>query len=228
MSLLVIEGLDGSGKSTQVKKLQEYFEASSISFRYMHFPRTEGNVYADLVARFLRGELGDIDSVNPYLTALIYAGDRYDAKLQLESWLRHDRLVLLDRYVYSNIAYQCAKISDENEKKILKEWILETEYGYFGLPKPDLSLFLDVPFEFTEQTLSEQRKGADRWYLRKKKDIHEEDPLFQKKVREVYLSQKGDPDFIDLNCCLDGKTMGSPDDIFHKILKTLSNRGLIA
>ena len=80
MALLVIEGLDGAGKSTQVRLLQEYLIANGMKYEYLHFPRTDSPVYGDLIARFLRGELGDNNSVNPYLVALIYAGDRADSK----------------------------------------------------------------------------------------------------------------------------------------------------
>ena len=100
-------------------------------------------------------------------------------------------IVLLDRYVYSNIAYQCAKIDDPQEREALRKWIFDTEYGQFGLPKPDLNIFLDVPIGFVEKKLEAGRKGDDREYLEGKTDIHEADIEFQKHVRDVYVSQCG-------------------------------------
>jgi dTMP kinase len=187
MALLVIEGLDGAGKSTQVGLVQNYLNNKGLKYEYLHFPRIDSPVYGDLIARFLRGELGDINNVNPYLVALIYAGDRADAKLMLDKWLNQGSTVILDRYVYSNIAYQCAKIKDIQQKDTLKSWILETEFGYFKLPKPDMNIFLDVPINFTKRKLTEARSGSDRSYLNGQRDIHEDDLDFQSRVRDVYL-----------------------------------------
>ena len=105
MSFIVIEGLDGSGKSTQLKLLKKYLDTKNISYKYLHFPRTEEGIFGDLVARFLRGDLGKIGEVNPYLVGLIYAGDRESAKTEINSWIDDDKLVIIDRYVYSNMAF---------------------------------------------------------------------------------------------------------------------------
>lgn len=221
MNFFVIEGLDGSGKSTQINLLQDYFKKNNIKYKYLHFPRTDSLIYGELIAKFLRGELGNIESVNPYLVALIYAGDRKDASEMIHNWLKEGYVVLLDRYVHSNIAFQCAKTS-ENERKDLKDWIIKLEYEYFKIPKPQLSLFLDVPFSFTVKKLSQERKGDDRNYLSGAKDIHEENLDFQSKVREMYLWQvKEDKDFKLVNCSNESGDMLSPDEIFKNIIKQL-------
>lgn len=225
---IVIEGLDGAGKSTQVALMREMFETRyGKSVEYLHFPRFDAPVYGDLVARFLRGELGALDEVNPYLVALIYAGDRQEAAPLIRSWLDADKVVIVDRYVYSNIAYQCAKlppVSVSGERAALKEWTLSLEYGHNDIPRPDLSLFLDVPFAFTEKKLSEQREGDDRDYLNGKQDIHEASLTLQQNVREVYLScAQDDPDFKVIDCG-DSQTgsMLAPDVIFNKIADEIS------
>jgi dTMP kinase len=226
MALLVIEGLDGAGKSTQIGLLQEYLKSKGISYEYLHFPRTESPVYGDLISRFLRGELGDINQVNPYLVALIYAGDRADAKKLLNKWLSSGVAIILDRYVYSNIAYQCAKIVYPELRDDLKKWILDTEFGYFALPKPNLNIFLDVPFSFTEKKLTGERQGDDRSYLQGMRDIHEENLDFQKRVREVYLTLENEDNFVRVSCCSDENTMLKPNDIFQKIVLEITNRNL--
>jgi dTMP kinase len=218
MALLVIEGLDGAGKSTQVGLLQNYLKNNNLKYEYLHYPRTNSAVYGDLIARFLRGELGEINTVNPYLVALIYAGDRADSKTLLEKWIAQDVIVILDRYVYSNIAYQCAKLTDKHQQEQLKSWILETEFGYFNLPKPDLNIFLDVPFNFTKRKLTEHRDGEDRLYLNGQRDIHEENLDFQNQVRNIYLSLENTEGFVRIDCSNGSESILSPEEIFRKVM----------
>ena len=160
--LIVLEGLDGAGKSTQVKRLKEYLTERCGALEYIHFPRYEAPVYGDLIGRFLKGEFGSIEAVHPQLVALLFAEDRHRAAPLLREALDAGKVVLLDRYVYSNIAYQCAKLPQGPERLRLRNWIFETEYGDFNLPEPDLNLFLDVPIDFVEQSLAANRSGDDR------------------------------------------------------------------
>jgi dTMP kinase len=220
MRFLVIEGLDGSGKSTQLKLLREHLEQNAVSYKYLHFPRLEEGVFGELVARFLRGEMGANDQVDPYLVALIFAGDRADASSQIRQWMDEGNLVIVDRYVYSNIAFQCAKLSDREEQERLRDWILEFEFGYNQLPRPDLNLYLNVPFEFTRKQLNVARNGDDRTYLKGERDIHEENLDFQEQVRQVYLSLQEHVDDLELIDCMDAHGgMRSPEGISNLIIK---------
>lgn len=222
--LIVVEGLDGAGKSTQVRKLRSYIESVCGAVEYIHFPRYDAPVYGDLISLFLKGEFGPIEAVHPKLVALLYAEDRHGAAPQMLDALKKGQSVLLDRYVYSNIAYQCAKISDEAQREELRDWIINTEYGDFGLPKPDLNIFLDVPIGFVKKKLSNSRKGDDRAYLSGGRDIHEANMDFQKNVRSVYLRQcELDPKFIRVDCASDEGYMLAPEIIFEKIKKVTDN-----
>jgi len=119
MKFLVIEGVDGSGKSTQIRLIMKYFEDQGIPYQYIHFPRTDAPFYGELIARFLRGEFGSLNAVDPYLVSFLYAGVRKDAAPIIREWLIKGYLVLLDRYVYSNIAFQCAKLKDKEDQERL-------------------------------------------------------------------------------------------------------------
>ena len=219
----MLEGLDGAGKSTQITKLRDMFRAKGVESEYLHFPRFDAPIYGELIARFLRGDLGGVESVNPYLVALLYAGDRADAAATIRKWIEEGKVVIVDRYVYSNIGYQCAKIDDSAKRNELREWILHTEFEEFGIPKPNLSLFLDVPFAFTERKLSEVREGEDREYLQGGKDIHEASLDLQRRVREVYLeSAMLDEDFKVVNCSTEEGGMASPEAIFERIMERVA------
>ena len=216
--LVVLEGLDGAGKSTQVKKLRSYLESLFGSLEYIHFPRYDAPVYGDLISRFLRGDFGSNEAVHPQLVALLFAEDRHGAAPEMKTILNAGGHILLDRYVYSNIAYQCAKLANPDEAEELREWIFNTEYGSFELPRPDLNIFLDVPIGFVESKLKSQRGGADRDYLEGGQDIHEADIEFQKRVRAIYRRQcEIDPKFIRIDCSDNHGQMLPPGEIFAKI-----------
>ena len=206
--LVVIEGLDGAGKSTQVRMMREYLSGRCPQLEYIHFPRYDAPVYGGLIGKFLRGGFGPIDKVHPQLVALLFAEDRRDAAPQIRRVLKEGGTVLLDRYVYSNIAYQCAKMP-----------------GQFDLPRPDLNIFLDVPISFVEQSLSRQRVGGERGYLNGASDIHEADIEFQKRVRSMYLRQASlDKSLVRVDCAAPDGSMLAPDAIFAKLRAVYEER----
>jgi dTMP kinase len=226
--LIAIEGLDGCGKSTQIALLSEYLDSKEVKYQYLHFPRTNAPVYGEMISRFLRGEFGDVISVNPYLVALLYAGDRENAKHIIQDWLSENYLVIVDRYVYSNIAFQCAKANTLLEKERLKKWILELEYDYNTIPSPTISIFLHVPFEFIISKLNDKRIGIDRTYLNGKKDIHESSIELQKKVETEYLKLADQyQDFNVVNCGTKDNEILSPQKISCKIIDILISKRII-
>jgi dTMP kinase len=228
MKLFVIEGVDGAGKSTQIKLLRNFFSERGYDCEYLHFPRTEAPYFGELIARFLRGEFGKLGDVDPYLVAMLYAGDRKDASDMLNHWLINNKIVLLDRYTYSNIAYQCAKFDDKQSQNRLRDWILSLEFEHFGIPVPDLNIFLDVPFAFTEKKLQGERTGEDRSYLNGTFDIHEESMSFQKKVRDLYIDVAGSDESLEVvNCSAGDNEMLPAEEIFKLILNILTERKLI-
>jgi dTMP kinase len=228
MKLFVVEGVDGSGKSTQIKLLNEYFTKQGYRCEYLHFPRTDAPFFGELVARFLRGEFGSLAQVDPWLVAMLYAGDRKDASDLISGWLKEGKIVLLDRYTYSNIAYQCAKLKEPDKQEALMKWILDLEFSHFAIPGPDLNIFLDVPFSFTEKKLTLSRTGDDRNYLNGSDDIHEASLLFQRKVREIYLKvAESDNHLAVVNCSDEKGEMLPPQRIFDLIIQIITGRKFI-
>jgi dTMP kinase len=228
MKLFVVEGVDGAGKSTQIKLLNKFFSQKGQDCEFLHFPRTDAPFFGELIARFLRGEFGSLNEVNPWLVAMLYAGDRKDAASIINGWLSDGKIVLLDRYTYSNIAYQCAKLHDPSEQQSLMKWILDLEFTHFGIPEPGLNIFLDVPFTFTERKLSASRTGSDRNYLNGTPDIHENSLDFQRSVREMYLKvSERDNKLCVINCSDSDANMLPPEKISEMIIAEITNRNII-
>jgi len=217
--LIVLEGLDGAGKSTQMRLLSEYLAGKGREVEHLHFPRYEAPVIGDMIAGFLRGDFGAIDTVHPKVVAYLFAQDRREAAPLIMEKLACGKCVVLDRYVYSNIAFQCSKVASASEASALRDWIFQTEYVDFAIPKPDLNIFLDVPISFVDDKLKHSREGDDnRDYLHGKSDIHEADIEFQKKVRAIYLKQSElDPSFIRIDCSSPSGAMLPSSEIFEKI-----------
>ncbi|HBG54513.1 MAG TPA: thymidylate kinase [Rikenellaceae bacterium] len=220
--LIVLEGLDGAGKSTQLKAMEAYFKKRTRPVHFMHFPCYDTPVYGSLIARFLRGDSGPIDAVDPYLVSLLFAGNRFEMAPRIRSWLQDGEVVLLDRYVYSNIAFQCAKLKNPGERELLRDFILKMEYEHFGIPRPEVNLFLDVPLSFVKEKLESPRQGEDRSYLQGKDDIHEASLTFQQRVRDVYLEQaQGDKSFRVISCNDQKGKMADWPVIFERIIPYL-------
>jgi dTMP kinase len=222
--LIVIEGLDGSGKSTQIELLRKKMDGKGVECRYIHFPMLNQGRYGELIAGFLRGEYGSLQEVHPQLVALLFANDRKEHVGKINEWLSSGYVVLADRYVNSNIAFQCAKLKTEAEKDKLKQWILDFEFNYNRLPLPSQSFFLDVSFDHIVRSVSNTRKGDDRDYLNGKVDIHEASLTLQKNVYDEYQKMvREQPDFVAIACCDAMGKMLEPEVINEKIIRGLED-----
>ncbi len=215
---IAIEGLDGSGKSTQIELLIAHFKAQGIETRFIHFPRHNEGVFGQLIARFLRGEFGEVKDVHPQLVALLFAEDRKEFAATLQGWLDAGHSVLCDRYVLSNIAFQCAKLQDLAAKTALREWILEFEYTYNKIPRPDFSLHLSVPFAFTERALTARMATQARDYLDGGHDIHEKDFSLQRAVKLEYENLVSIDDSIRNIVCYDEEQEMKSIDAIHELI----------
>ena len=166
--LIIIEGLDGSGKSTQVELLQKYFENEGINYRKIKLPDYD-SPSSTLVNMYLAGEFGkSADDVNAYAAGAFYAVDRFASyKLNWGKDYENGTLILADRYATSNSIYQMEKI-DESKWDEYLDWSADFEYEKIGIPKPDAVIYLDMPVEISQRLMT-KRYGGDE----NKKDVHE-------------------------------------------------------
>ena len=143
--LIAIEGIDGSGKRTQMNLLHNVIAAGEggHSVYSTGFPQYD-SWFGKMVGQFLNGELGALETVDPHFTALLYAGDRFEAKPQIEAALNEGKIVLIDRYIGSNLAHQTARVAPE-KRDDFQRWIEHLEYSIYGLPRENLILYLRVP-----------------------------------------------------------------------------------
>lgn len=227
---LVIEGGDGSGKSSQLNMLDAFFKKGGRAVHAVHFPRLDAKPYGPMIAQFLRGEYGAVDQVHPRLAALLYALDRREAAPDFRNRLAHGQIVLADRYLHSNIAYQCAKTNDPAERDKLAAWIETLEYAEHKIPRPDLTLYLDVPDSFRRANLAADRSGPDRDYLKGRRDIHEASDRLQARVRDEFLrlvrERPGEIGRVD--CAGPDGGIASRETVHSRILDALRYYGIIS
>ena len=211
--LIVIEGTDGSGKSTQFRLLTQRLEAEGTAFQKLVFPQ-----YAEpssaLIRMYLGGEFGTKPSdVNAYAASAFYAVDRYASYKKV--WgkdYEQGGLIVSDRYTTSNAVHQASKEPAEKQGAFLK-WLYEFEYDRLGLPAPDLVLYLDVPTDFTEQMM--RRREAD---THTKADIHEQDLAYLATCRRTGKAAAEFYGWTVIQCVRDG-AMRSIEDIHEEIYR---------
>ena len=200
---MVICGIDGSGKSVQAKALVRRAEEEAVPARSISFPRYGQGFFAEVVARYLRGEFGaDASSVDPHMASIPYAGDRWEAAPQIREWLADGCLVVCNRYVSANLAHQGGKMTDPAERQAFFDWVIELEYGVFQIPRPDLHVWLDMDPDVAVRLID---RKEDRSYLRQSRDIHENIEHLEA-TREVYrtLCQSGEG-WVAVPCSDDGE-----------------------
>ena len=226
-AIVALEGIDGSGKSTQAQLLHDWLRAEGGSVRQISFPRVSERGYGEAIAMFLRGEFGSLEQVHPYLVASLFAGDRASAVRDIRRWLDEGSLVLVDRYFYSNLAFQGAKIDGPEAKRAFASWLAHVEFECHGIPRADLNVFFDVPREFVLANVS-RRAQEQRSYLNGRDDIHEVAGHFQQQVAAEYRTFGAhDPSFVTLDCADERGAMRGTDSIQKQLRGVLANAGIL-
>ena len=217
--LIIIEGLDGSGKSTQVKLLEEHFQNNNIDFLKIKLPDYD-SPSSTLVNMYLGGEFGkSADDVNAYAAGAFYAVDRFASfKLKWKDAYENGTVILADRYATSNSIYQMEKL-DKSEWDEYLEWSEDFEYNKIGIPKPDLVIYLDVPVEISQRLMTNRYQGDED-----KKDVHEANVEFLNSCRNSALYTAKKQNWRVIECTSDGQ-MKSIDEI-HKLICDIVDKEL--
>lgn len=223
--IIVIEGGDGSGKTTQAKLLISYLRKRNLPTKYFDFPQYYSSFHGKTVAKFLRGEFGSLDQVSPYLISLSFALDRASVKEEMQSVLKKGEYIISNRYATANMAHQGAKFTLQKEKEEFLKWLYDLEYKVHKIPKEDIVIYLYVP-SYIAMKLTQKKE--DRKYLQgKSMDIQEDNPDYRLVTEQMYLylSHKY-KHWVKINCIKNGKIL-SPEVIHHKILDVLRKKKII-
>jgi dTMP kinase len=212
--IIAIEGIDGSGKNTQSRLLVENLKKQGLDVEFLGFPCYGDTFFGKEIGFYLNGDFGGLNEVHPKLASILYAGDRLEKKPFIEQTLAAGKILVIDRYVSSNIAHQGAKMQGE-QRQALCEWLNELEYEVYGLPKPTLNVLLNM--DVISSTSLVLKKDA-RDYTDKKQDLHEADGDYMSKVAHVYHQLSHGDDWYRVECINDGK-IRSIEDISAEILK---------
>jgi dTMP kinase len=212
--LIAIEGIDGSGKHTQAKLLEHALTATGFSVYATGFPQYD-SWFGTMVGKFLNGDFGPLETLDPRFTAMLYAGDRFEAKPRIEAALNEGQVVLVDRYVGSNLAHQVARAPAEKRAELMR-WIEHLEYSIYGLPRESLILYLRVPPHQAQQLVA---RKAGRSYTTAKHDILERNIQHLEQAGEMYDMLSRSRPWATIQC-FDASTnsLRLPEDIARDVM----------
>jgi len=221
-TLIALEGIDGAGKRTQAELLGRALQARGVPCAHFSFPRYESS-FGRLVARFLNGDFGRLDAVDPHFSALLYAGDRFEAKPALQAALAAGKTILTDRYVGSNLAHQTARVAPAQRAEFLA-WLRQLEYGIYGLPAEDLVILLRRAPAEAQQMVGNK---AARDYTNRKHDLQESDLTHLEQTALIYDQLAGGANWVTVECT--GPAPGAlitPEEIHRTVFATVESRVL--
>jgi dTMP kinase len=215
--LIVIDGSDGSGKATQTKLLVSRLKGRDFKVKTMDFPRYEDNFFGEFIGECLTGEYGNFLTLDPHITSVLYAADRFESSEKLKKWLNEGFTVILDRYVSANQIHQGGKIFDPAKRKKFLQWLDKMEYDIFKLPRPSKVIYLDVPIA-TSVGLLRQAQQKKQYQKDGKKDLVEQSMDYLENARRsaLWLSREN-RNWTRVECVKNDK-LRSIEDIHSELL----------
>ncbi len=225
-SLIVIDGIDGTGKATQTKLLYNFFKKNKVPVAKIDFPQYYNNFFGELIGECLAGKHGDFISYSPHIGSILYAADRFESSVKIHKWLNEGRVVIIDRYVSSNQVHQGGKIATNEERKKFLYWLDTLEHKIFKIPRPDAIVYLSLPVSVSRALLEKQKgtkKGLHKKrYLKNAKDHAEENiEHLEASRRNALQIIKELNNWHEINCIENDKLI-SIESVHDKVKKVLS------
>lgn len=224
--LIVIEGSDGAGKTTQLELLRKYLTSLQIPTKVIDFPRYKTSFYGKMIAQYLNGEFGKFEHIHPHLISVLYAMDRASAKRTMDSWLKEGNIVLSNRYATSNMAHQSARLSGAEKEQFLV-WIEELEYKLNKIPREDIVIYLYVPYQISQELILKKDKTQRSYVKGKTKDVAEENLEHMRKSEEAYKDLVNRfPHWVMISCVDENNKLKKRETIHEEIKEVLKNLGI--
>lgn len=214
---IVFEGIDGSGKRTQLELLARALTRQGIAFSQISFPNYAG-FFGKMVAQFLNGDFGPLTAVDPHFSALLYACDRLESRVAIETPLESGKILVADRYIASNLAHQGARVPPEKRGEFLA-WLTKLEYEVHALPPQDFVIYLHLPVAEAHRLVG---KKTPRDYTKLHRDLQESDIAHLEAAGRIYDDLAAQPNWLTIEC-LDGPSgnLRKPEAIHQEILAAI-------
>ena len=215
--LIVLDGTDGSGKATQAGLLFQRLKGLGKDVVKIDFPQYQDNFFGKLIRECLDGKRGDFLGIDPKIASVLYAADRWESSRKIKQWLEEGKVVICDRYVSANQIHQGGKISDDEKRKEFLSWLDEAEHSVFGIPRPDLIIYLNVPVEVSRELMIKRasESGVPR-------DLAEENAQHLLDSQSAAMQIVKDlNNWVKIDCAKDGGMRSREDiheDVFLNIL----------
>ncbi|MBP6060922.1 MAG: deoxynucleoside kinase [Candidatus Pacebacteria bacterium] len=215
--LIVIDGIDGSGKSTQINLLIRHLRKEGRRVKLIDFPEYYSNFFGKFIGHCLSEQYYNFVKVHPKIASVIYAADRFESKNKIEKWLKEGNIVIANRYASANQIHQGGKISNPKKREAFISWLADMEYGVFKIPKPDVVFYLNLPMTVVFRLIKERNKKSVRNYLGSKKDLVEKDKNYMENSHKsaLWLS-KTQKNWIKIEC-MQGGELNTIENIHQEI-----------
>jgi dTMP kinase len=219
--LIVIDGTDGSGKTTQTELLIKHLRKDGKQVKFIHFPRYKENFFGSFIGHCLSEQYYNWVNIHPKIASVMYAADRWESKKEIEDFLRRGYVVIMDRYISANQIHQGGKIVNVKKREAFIKWLAEMEYGVFKIPKPDLTIYLSLPIKIVLKLIKKRDYKGARAYLgnkkKQKKDVHEKDVNFMKNsIKSALWLAKTQKGWVKIDCAKNN-TIDTRENIHEKI-----------